>query len=817
MKRKAKTLVTICISLLLLLMNVLGSIRVYAQEEVKLINPNPENIILIPGETRKLKVPIKSVGGNITNVSFTVDAYDTPYTISTPVLVGENDWIEQTAITEFWTQYLEFEVSVAETAKKGKHPISIMVYGTVTGAVYSSITQVFTVDTRILEEKEDARLTVSNVAFDKSIIGKDTNLSFVVNNKGELTAEKVSAVIEYPEGVIAGYSDMKVLIDDIKADGRSSLSLPVKILSTASPGLKTLRINLTYRSEGGDTTTEVHDFYLTIDENENAPQLILDNFIYNVSAKPGDKLGLELSIKNNGSSKAESPRIYVDESSLGTMRFIKDYYTDYIETKDIRSDQVIKVDVPLMVSNKNTGGEYELKLNIVYFDGDGVEYISTATIYLQIEAEGITEEGKPIVLISNVLQSPAKPVAGERLEVSFDMVNKSAVNLNELKISLMNLTGNTFIPVESDPYQYIGELKGGASKRITIALTVSDNIQEGLNNLLVDYSYTGGGDSINIPILDVQNDFGSASKPRLIISKYEVDIDELRAGSTFNFNFEIHNTHSSVAAKNIIATVSGKPIGGSDVFTVTQGSNSFFISKIGPGETFSGSLGMKVKSDAATNAYPIGVTIEYEYDGIEPNPTTGKIGETEDYELNLQVIENARPVVDYVNVYSWDMGVTVGNPASLSFEFYNMGKSMLNNVVATVEGDFSSSGSSMYFMGNVMAGGNAYAELEVIPNVEGTAYGVVKITYEDSNGEEQVYTKEFETFVMGMQPWEPGPGGDGGVDVFNPIVPEPKKEILPLWAFIVMLVLIFIIFIPASRKIIISIYKNRLRKKEGIY
>ena len=41
----------------------------------------------------------------------------------------------------------------------------------------------------------------------------------------------------------------------------------------------------------------------------------------------------------------------------------------------------------------------------------------------------------------------------------------------------------------------------------------------------------------------------------------------------------------------------------------------------------------------------------------------------------MQVVENARPVVDYVNVYSWDDGVKVNNPASLAFEFYNMGKS----------------------------------------------------------------------------------------------------------------------------------------------
>jgi hypothetical protein len=268
-----------------------------------------------------------------------------------------------------------------------------------------------------------------------------------------------------------------------------------------------------------------------------------------------------------------------------------------------------------------------------------------------------------------------------------------------------------------------------------------------------------------------------------------------------------------VAAKNIIISVSGKsPQDQSEIFTVTQGSTSFFVSQIGPGETVSNTLELKAKSDAATFAYPLTVSIEYEYDGIEPNPTTGQIGEKEEHELTLQVIENARPVVDYVQVYSYDGQVVMGNPATVYFDFFNMGKSTLNNVIATIEGDFTSTSGNMYFIGNVNAGESSSAEFEVIPNIEGMAQGIVKITYEDSNGDEQVYTKEFETTVMGEMTWDPG--FDEGSDVFNPMIPEPKKAILPTWAFILIQVAIFAIFVPVTRKVIISLYKSRLLKKE---
>lgn len=815
MKKKTKALVTIFLSLMLVLMNVLGSkASVFALESAEVINPNPENIILVPGETRTLKIPIKSVGFDIYNASMIADTFDTPYTVTAPIIVGESSETKLNMIREYSSQYIEFEVSVEEAARIGKYPINIMIYG----IKYSldgvqPVSYEFIINTQILNEKETARLSISNATFDSTIIGKDTKLSLSIMNDGELAARKVFASVDYPEGIIAGYSDPRVKIDDIEADKKNSLSLPIKILPTASPGLKTVTINLTYKSDGGDTVTESHDIYLSLTKNDKAPELNLNDFSYNVNAKPGEMLDLEIDIINNGKSTAVNPRIYVDEASVGTAKFIKDYYTDYIAIQNIKADQTAKKEIPLIVSKRSIGGEYDIKLNLVYFDGDGVEYNSSVTIYLNIEAEGVTEDGTPIVLISNVLQSPQKPVAGERLEISFDMVNKSAVDLDELKISLKDLTGNTFIPVESEPYQYLGKLKGGESKRITIPLTVSEDIQEGLNNLLIGYSYIGGEDSISIPVLDVQNDFGSASKPRLIISKYEADIDELRAGSVFNLNLDIHNTHSSVAAKNIIITVSGRSDEGVEVFSVTQGSNSFFVNKIAAGETISKSLEMKVKSDTATKAYPVGITIEYEYDGIKADQD-GKIGDKEELKVNLQVIENARPVVDYVNVYSWDGGVTVGSPATLAFEFYNMGKSMLNNVIATVEGDFTNSSGNMYFMGNVMAGDRSYAEFEVIPNIEGIAYGLVKITYEDSNGDEQVYTKEFESHVMGEQIWDPGMNGDGGMDVFNPSVPEPKKAILPTWMFIAIQVLIFIVFLLVSRKVIINIYKSKLRKKE---
>jgi hypothetical protein len=548
---------------------------------------------------------------------------------------------------------------------------------------------------------------------------------------------------------------------------------------------------------------------VNVKKNEKAPDLYIDEVEYKGDLTPGGEFTVVATLANLGGTTAKEVSVTVDDASIQTEGFIKRFYSE-LEAKDMKYGGKQKIEIPMQVSNGATAGVKNLKIIISYTDEAGVSYSKTESVYPDIIGPGTS--GNSNLVISGVNQSPAQPVAGDNMTVSFDLENKGTVDITELKISLANMTGEDFIPMESEPYQYIEKLAAGQTKSISIPLALADTIPEGLNNLTLNISYAGAGsvDPVIIPIRDIQNDLGSSSMPKLIVSSYTADVDKLLAGSTFNFTFDIYNTHSSVAAKNITVTVTQAD----NIFSVSKGSNSFFISKIAAGETATNTLELKVKSDASTKAYPLKITIEYEYDGIKPNPTTGVIGETKVEELSLQAVENSRPFIDYVNVYSWDGTVIVNTPATCTFDFYNMGKSPLNNVTATLEGDFTKTDGSMTILGNVESGASAFAEFEVIPLVEGISKGVLRITFEDSNGEQVEFTKEFETPVMGAQMMDPGMGEGGAVDVFNPEVPAAKKAILPIWLFVIIQIVIFILFIPVTRKVIIGVYKSKLRKKE---
>jgi hypothetical protein len=772
-----------------------------------------QELIANPGLTTHFKVPIISDGDYIPlpKIDFAASEDKTvPFTLSSPYLTQGDSKV--LSLSNSVKSNLEFDVKMSDTASIGTYPINVRFrYKSNSDSETEDVTITLTLYLKVTEEKMPIQLTLGSATLSNSAIGNESELSFLVKNEGEIDAKSIYLTMNFGDIIEERYTAKQIKVGDLSDGSNKSITLPITILSSATVGRKTITANFTYKTPDGESKTSTYNVSVNLTANTNyneAPKLIVDSFTAPDSLDPGDTFKIKLNLQNVGGVNAENVVVDVDSSSIDTTGILKKYYTDGITSADtIELEEIKTVTVPLSVSKYATGGLKTVKLVITYTDEKGNAYTLTNSVYVDVKATATS--GSTDIVISNVTQSPLQPMAGEKVVLTFNVKNKGSVTVKDLKIATDGLTSATFIPVLSEPYQYFEELSAGKSVQVKIPLIVSETIVEGVNNITIKYSYSGGDGTVTIPVLNVQNDAVSVSKPKLIVSKYYTDVDELRAGSTFNFTFDLYNTNAKVAAKNITVTIAQAD----NIFSVTQGSNSFFIEKMNPGETVSKTLEMKVKSDATTKAYPLDITIEYEFDGAEPNPTTGEIGESKTEKLNLQAIENARPVVDNVNVYSWDGNVTMGNPAYLSFEFYNMGKSQLNNVVATVEGDFVKSDGNMYFIGNVTAGTSSYVEFEVLPNMEGTASGVLKLSYEDSNGDTVEFAKEFTAEVMGAVVIDPGMPGDGSGEVFNP-TPAVKAPILPIWLFVIIQIIIFALAVPITRKIIISSYKAKLRKKE---
>lgn len=822
MKKRIKSLLVVLMSLAIIMSGMLGSgvnNVVAATDPIKLTDGT--EFVVKPGEVNQIKLPVVATSIYIYEPVITLSGgEDAPFTFSKPKLyIGT---AEVKNIGTGMSTDMVIDVTVSDTAKIGTYPITIKLeYNDALNPEIEVTANVY-IKLKITDEKVPAQMTIGNVGLSESSKGSNTEINFSVRNEGGILAKNAYLSLNFGEGIEERYTVKNIRLGDMNPGEIKDLTLPITILPTAATGRKTITATFTYKnSDGSEEFKPTYDFSINIADAVNVakvPKLIIKDLNHGSNLQPGDDFTLSVSLENVGGAEATSISAAIDSSSISEKGIIKNYFMDGIAVDDIKKNAEASVKIPLKVSKGSTGGLLPVKIVVTYKDNADATYSFNETVYVDVAATA-TETDKPNLIISNVTQFPAKPVAGDKVEISFDLVNKSNVDAKELMISVDGLTEATFIPVNPDPYQYIEKIKGGDKVKITIPLVVSDKISEGLNSISVKIVDKADSSSvpITIPVKNIQNDSAGISKPVLLISNYSADVEELMAGSTFNLTFDIYNTNSTTAAKNIKVTVKKSTDPNSDVFNLTQGNNSFFINKLNPEESVTKTLQMKVKSNASTQAYPVILQVEYEYDGLKPNPETGDIKGIEmTTDLNLQVIENARPVVDNTNIYSWEGPVLVGTPATLHLDFYNMGRSQLNNVTVKVEGDFTKADGSMYFVGNTAAGSSAYADFDVIPNVAGSAKCILKVNYEDSNGDLQEYIHEFTTDVMdaGSMPFPDDMGGMPDGEVFNPGGVIPKKSIVPMWAFILIQCAIFVLFVPITRKVIISIHRAKLLKKE---
>lgn len=585
---------------------------------------------------------------------------------------------------------------------------------------------------------------------------------------------------------------------------------------------------ITYRGETGQDREELSiepgklQMRVIVVAEKTPPQIaVVSNTEF--SAKAGEEVELKFTIRNEGEIKALNTYISVGYNN----QFMIPTYTPLDQkVGDLVKGATREITVSYTISKDAPTERVRLPINVVYKNQKGESFTTDQyALYLNIEGKQAeptpepTPTPKPANLVLNtVKQSPASPKAGETMKVTFFLQNLGETDATDVKVKATGLSSRGFEPINSEPYQYIGTIAAGSSKQVEVTVKVGEDIPEGLNTLGIHYSYSDAEGNTMLPgdeqlnILNVQNkkeEEPTISRPKLMISNFYTDIEEVKAGNVFDFTFELLNTNDEVAAKNIKAIVTSSD----GTFSVTAGGNSFFVKEIKPGETASITINLKASAAATTKACPINIRMEYEYEGMVTSASYA--GEVVEETLLLQVKENLRPSVENVYLATWN-NPTVNQPTTLNFEFYNMGKSMLNNAYVTIEGDFMlSNGSNSYYIGNISAGMPEYVEFDVVPLVEGNAVGKMVIHMEDSNGEEVLLEKEFNAYISGEQSWDyPG---------FNePVVPvdvtpvDVKEPIVPLWVFLCIQAGILVVIVPIARKIFLVMHRRKIRKEDGI-
>lgn len=297
---------------------------------------------------------------------------------------------------------------------------------------------------------------------------------------------------------------------------------------------------------------------------------------------------------------------------------------------------------------------------------------------------------------------------------------------------------------------------------------------------------------------DATETTGNKSEPRLIVTGYETDKKEIKAGDTFQLTIHIMNTSNRTAVSNIKFTLSSSEDKNDNCFIPMSGSSTIFVQRIGIGETIDLVVDMTAKPTLEAKSYPL--TIESKFEDSEITAYTGVES------IAIPVTQELRVTVGDIEVMP--ASIELGSQSNIMFAINNLGKSKIYNVSVAFQGDSITGGDC--FLGNLDSGATGNADAMVTGTAatmdEGNITAV--ISYENEKGEIFTIEKECQLFVS--EPFIPeGDMGNGmWDDTMMPIEPEKKG---PNWILIGGIAGVAVIGIIIA---IVIVVKHKKRKKE---
>lgn len=396
-----------------------------------------------------------------------------------------------------------------------------------------------------------------------------------------------------------------------------------------------------------------------------------------------------------------------------------------------------------------SSGIHEAQLRYVFRNNHGDAFQSTETVYIRVENYNLAPR---LVALSTQGLS-----AGQRSQVKFSIKNQGLTAAQNIKVTLLGLDPAGVALINDVDVKYLETVEGKGSRDIQYDLMAAAGLSGSSTRLQLQLNYQDSNgqsyeetNSVFLPLYGVGET--TAGVPRLIINRYDFSPAEIRAGGRFLLELGLLNTAKDKSIGNIKVTISADE----GVFMPVGGSNTLFIEKIGPGQIESASLELATKADAENRPYTLNVAFEYEDNRGE--------GYSAQETISLEVRQNARLQIGDVAFYGepvlYDMV-----PANL--EFYNLGKTILHNLMVEVDGPFQFEGGS-YFVGNFNPGASDSFNFALVPQEPGEQAGLVIFKFEDADGTPHEVEREF--IVNVMEPFYPEDPGE------MPPMPEPVSK-----------------------------------------
>lgn len=440
----------------------------------------------------------------------------------------------------------------------------------------------------------------------------------------------------------------------------------------------------------------------------------------------------------------------------------------------------------------------------------------------------------------------------EKKKLVLKVTNLGSEDAQDIKITprISEQTNAWPFEIENKDYaQVVEQLAKGQSTEVEYEFTARENVSTQYYKLVFDYTYTGSGDSSqkgdgeygmyvktiakpekepepsggqnkgqgngsddnqNQPAQGTDEPFpvdaggisnsepaasgggANGSVPRVIVTGFSTDPQEVKAGSNFKLTIHLKNTSKKTAVSNMLFDLSA-PTEGSDentsapAFLPASGSSSVYLEGIGADGTKDITIELNAKADLVQKPYSIQLSMKYEDSQAAQFEGSSAI--------SIPVKQDAR--FEFSEFEISPESVEVGGEANVMCQLYNMGRIKLYNVKAKFEGKGIQT--SEVFVGNVEPG--ATAGIDGMVTAESATDGPEKmkmtLSYEDESGKISSTEKEFE-LIIGE------PVDDVGMMDMPDESEQGKFPVVPIVIAVVMII---------GTVIGIVIYKKKKHKK----
>ena len=285
------------------------------------------------------------------------------------------------------------------------------------------------------------------------------------------------------------------------------------------------------------------------------------------------------------------------------------------------------------------------------------------------------------------------------------------------------------------------------------------------------------------------------SVPRVIVTGFDTNPKDVKAGSDFKLTVHLKNTSKKTAVSNMLFDFQA-PASGTDAaaeapaFLPTSGSSSVYLDKIAADGTKDISIELNARADLVQKPYSIEMSMKY-----EDKSATQFEGNS-----SLAIPIKQEPRFEFSEIQVAPDTVSVGEEANITSNLYNLGRVKLYNVKVKFEGDAIEG--QEQFIGNLDSGATGMIDGIVTAVAEAYDESNCKLimTYEDDAGNVSTVEQPFTMTVI--------PAADM-TDMTMTDIPEEQSG--P--AFPVLLLVIAVIVVAAA---VVAVVLIKRRKKKMI-